>query len=573
MSCNLHPSNAVCHHRLTGLLYILPFITIHAIDTLKASLGLAGRLRRLLQAALMRKFLTFREDIRDTISTGDMSMAMTRDISEVVECGYMKLIKLICVVGKLCYAMIFILHENHLAAVPLGAFLVFGCIFLLLREPKMIKSTEDMARKQNNMVHVVHDVIANYKLIRDFNLRPFIVSRYEERIKDFNWRSTDTSVIMQNNAYLPPWLTTLLVGGYMIYGTFQVKALGGHLSLGAYFATLSVFKEVGNEMSEIYFEVMEVLKVTGPLRTITFFMNQPTFLHQHLQRNRKRRLLGKERRLAARRGQESGANGVATTDAGKVIFAVDTLKVELKNVAFRYGTTPMLNGVSRDFGQGRLYAFVGPEHQGKATLLRILGGVLLPEDGDVFVPVHLRVLHVGREGLFLNETFLSNLIFNWQLEALGGFDRVRRICSRCGFSAAVLRLLDDTAKEAETNGKDPAKEAAKDAWAKRFTSTDFARLNLARALVMNPECLVMHMPLITFSDEQAKKTLELLRAHIDERGLELPEEGKKFRRPRTVFFSSSALDRCTLADEVFEVSRGHGLRPVPRASEVRGLTR
>jgi len=551
---------------VVGLLYVVPFFVNHAIDVGKISMGLEGRTRRFLQAALMRKFLTFREDVRGAISTGDLSMAMTRDISEVVDFGYMKLITMICVLGKLCYGMSFILRENQMAAVPLAVFLVIGGIFLVMREPLMIKSNEDMAEKQNSLVHTVHDIIDNYTIIRDFHLRPFIVRRYEQKVIDYNSRCATTKTIMANNSYLPPWLMTLLVGGYMVYGTFQVKSLGGTLSLGAYFATLSVFKEIGVEMGEVYMEMMEIIKVTGPLKKICFFMNQPTFLHQRMIRSRQLAAQGNERRMAARKGMVSTKmSGLATKDSGEKVFAVDTVSLELKGVVFSYDPgTALLKGLTLQFPQGKLFAFIGPEQQGKSTLLRMIGGVLIPEEGEVFIPPHMRVLHLTKEGMCLHESFLRNLVFDQDISFVGGYDRIRRICERVFFSPALLKLLDD-AWELERQG---SQEAADTTWHCRLSSTDFARLNLARALVMNPECLIMQMPFITFSDDLAKRMVDLVRLHVQERGLELPEKSRSFRRPRTVFFSSSVLERCKAADHIYEVSScfSNLIREVPPKS-------
>jgi len=54
---------------------------------------------------------------------------------------------------------------------------------------------------------------------------------------------------------------------------------------------------------------------------------------------------------------------------------------------------------------------MGPRSEGKTTLLRILGGVMLPDNGLCFVPSHLRALHVTAETYFYHGTLLDNLTF------------------------------------------------------------------------------------------------------------------------------------------------------------------
>lgn len=333
----------------------------------------------------------------------------------------------------------------------------------------------------------------------------------------------------------------------MVYGTFQLESLGGNLSLGAFLSTLNVFKEMGVEMAEVFAEVMEIIKATGPLKKICFFMNRPANLHQRMEKSRQQKVKGHARRLDAR---SNSLSGLVTNSSGERLFAVDTLKLELANVAFRYESKVVVRGMSHEFPQGKLYGFIGEEQQGKATLLRMLGGVLVPEDGEVFIPPHMRVLHVVKEPLCLEESFIRNLVFDQDISILGGYKRIRRICERLEFPQSHMDMLDASWKMEEQGGR----QQIDTSWHSKFSNTDFARLNIARALTMNPECLVMQMPFITFSDELARKMIAMIRLHIPEKGLELPEAARPFRRPRTVFFSSSALERCRAADCVFEVS-------------------
>merc|ERR1719469_1073137 len=83
-----------------------------------------------------------------------------------------------------------------------------------------------------------------------------------------------------------------------------------------------------------------------------------------------------------------------------------------------------------------------------------------------------------------------------------------------------------------------------------LTRTDSARLNMARSLVLNPEILVMHMPCISFTDDETEIIIKLLKDHIDRRGLGMGK-GMLYRRPRTIFMSISSLRRCGQADEVW----------------------
>jgi len=240
------------------------------------------------------------------------------------------------------------------------------------------------------------------------------------------------------------------------------------------------------------------------------------------------------------------------TDRGDLIFTVDTVPVEFEELTFSQNDKQIMLNVSQQFAQGKFYAFVGPPRQGKATLLKLIGQVLVPNpsNGYVIVPPHLRVLHVSKDAYVLDEPLLRNvLLSSADISTFGGMDRIREICKLVGFRNSMMTLLEEEPPKDE-DGRNNSE------WVRRFSSTDHARLNLARAFVHNPECLVMHMPVITFSDEEAKEMMGKIRSHVRERGLALPERDRKYRRPRTVFVSASAMGRCGNADIIYHFNRG-----------------
>merc|ERR1711904_119747 len=129
-------------------------------------------------------------------------------------------------------------------------------------------------------------------------------------------------------------------------------------------------------------------------------------------------------------------------------MAVDTIPISLTSLSFRYPAKQNIwDAITIKFDQGKLYSFVGPPHEGKATLLKLIGQVLLPDidsdNGSLFVPPHLRILHLSQEAMFLSGTLLKNLIFNQDFEKVGGMDRVRRICELLHFPAQVREHLAD----------------------------------------------------------------------------------------------------------------------------------
>ncbi|MGV3655513.1 MAG: ABC transporter ATP-binding protein [Noviherbaspirillum sp.] len=57
--------------------------------------------------------------------------------------------------------------------------------------------------------------------------------------------------------------------------------------------------------------------------------------------------------------------------------------VEIRDVHFSYGDRPILSGLAMDFPQGKVVAVMGGSGSGKTTILRLIGGQLMPQRGTV----------------------------------------------------------------------------------------------------------------------------------------------------------------------------------------------
>merc|ERR1719399_353236 len=93
-------------------------------------------------------------------------------------------------------------------------------------------------------------------------------------------------------------------------------------------------------------------------------------------------------------------------------------------------------------------------------------------------------------------------------------------------------------------------------WGTVFSSSDLAAIHIARALITNPEVMVIHRPTIYFDKHAAARVLALLHEYVDLRGLEMPITDVARRRPRTCIMSTSADVEVRRADMVLEVVGG-----------------
>jgi Ca2+-binding EF-hand superfamily protein len=87
--------------------------------------------------------------------------------------------------------------------------------------------------------------------------------------------------------------------------------------------------------------------------------------------------------------------------------------------------------------------------------------------------------------------------------------------------------------------------------------TDRCLIHLARAIIANPDVLILHKPLAQLDELHRHLVMTMMREFVDLRGIEKPAEERRLRRPRTCVFSVSDLKGCDLADTVLHVAQGN----------------
>jgi len=61
------------------------------------------------------------------------------------------------------------------------------------------------------------------------------------------------------------------------------------------------------------------------------------------------------------------------------------MEINIQNIGFSHGDTPIIRDLSCEFYPGRFYGILGPNGSGKTTLLDIISGFLTPDRGAVFL--------------------------------------------------------------------------------------------------------------------------------------------------------------------------------------------
>src|SRR6266436_1537858 len=102
------------------------------------------------------------------------------------------------------------------------------------------------------------------------------------------------------------------------------------------------------------------------------------------------------------------------------------MSIELKKVSKRFGEVAAVSNVSFSVKEGELLALLGPSGGGKTTVLRLIAGLEVPTDGDIFVrgqrvnDIKVQKRNIGfvfqNYALFQNMTVFKNVAFGLKIK-------------------------------------------------------------------------------------------------------------------------------------------------------------
>jgi branched-chain amino acid transport system ATP-binding protein len=179
--------------------------------------------------------------------------------------------------------------------------------------------------------------------------------------------------------------------------------------------------------------------------------------------------------------------------------------LEVKSLSRRFGGLKAVDGLSFRLSAGSILGLLGPNGSGKTTALNLIAGVLRPDAGSI----HLAGVETTGEPAFrvarrgISRTFQLVRLFD---------DMTVRENVIAGLSFAGPRLFGVRAQErtdellTEVGLAQRATARASD-----LTYIDRKRLELARALGMNPKVLLLDEWLAGLNPTELKDAVELVR--------------------------------------------------------------
>lgn len=158
--------------------------------------------------------------------------------------------------------------------------------------------------------------------------------------------------------------------------------------------------------------------------------------------------------------------------------------LELKNVKKKYGNFPALDGLDLKIGAGELFGFVGPNGAGKTTTIKIITGLLSPDEGSVFID--------GVDALKDSESLKQKI--GYVPDFFGVYDNLK-VSEYMGFFASCYGLEGLQARKRIQLLLEQMKlEDKADFFVDGLSRGMKQRLCLARALIHEPDLIVLDEP-------------------------------------------------------------------------------
>lgn len=211
---------------------------------------------------------------------------------------------------------------------------------------------------------------------------------------------------------------------------------------------------------------------------------------------------------------------------------MENYAISLNNVAKSFHHKQVIAPLSLTIPKGQLIGLLGPSGCGKTTLIKMVMGMLKPDNGEIQalglqVPHRQLLIDIGymaqADALYLDLTGEENLQFFAKLYKLSKQERAERVA----YAAQLVRLTDDLHNKVGN-----------------YSGGMKRRLSLAISLLQNPPLLILDEPTVGI-DPVLKKEIwsELVRLKNDEQ--------------KTILLTTHAMDEAEKCDQLIMLRDGH----------------
>ena len=217
---------------------------------------------------------------------------------------------------------------------------------------------------------------------------------------------------------------------------------------------------------------------------------------------------------------------------------VSIVDIRLENITKSFGGRKVIDKLSMNIASGSFTTLLGPSGCGKTTLLRMIAGLETPDDGKI---------SLGGQCVFSSDEKINvppekrGLGFVFQDFALWPHMRVR---DNVAFALRAQKKTDNLRSKVQ----DALHAVQLDEYADRYPSElsggQQQRVSFARAIVMEPECILFDEPLSALDAMLREEMRSELKSLVSERGI------------TSVFVTHDQTEAMSMSDMIAVMNKG-----------------
>ncbi|TGE20271.1 ABC transporter ATP-binding protein [Hymenobacter aquaticus] len=322
-----------------------------------------------------------------------------------------------------------------------------------------------------SMLSVIDETLGGLRVIKAFNAQEYIKGKFEEQNDQYARTSRRIDNIRDLASPFSEFAGVLVVAGLLYFGGTLI--LGGNSDLAA---------------APFITYIIMFSQVLTPAKSLSSSFG-----------NIQRGLVAGERVLSI-----IDTEPAIRDKPGAQLLPAFQHQIELRNLQFSYGDTPVLQDINLVIPKGKTVALVGPSGGGKSTLADLLPRFYDPTGGQLLIDGHeVRdcTIHsvrdqmgiVTQESILFNDTIFNNIRFNTQATD----EQVIEAAKIANAHEFIMQSPDGYQTLIGDRGS-------------RLSGGQRQRLSIARAILRNPPILILDEATSALDTESEKLVQEAL---------------------------------------------------------------